>query len=70
MRDGTCQVIQSSVAKATSGTVTITAISGNKFSGSFDVALDSGDHISGNFDPNECPAIQNVIDHPSSQSCQ
>lgn len=69
--DLNCQRVDNMGAKATSGTVTISSISGNHFAGSFDVVLDSTDHIKGTFDPMECPAIQSVIDNRgSAASCQ
>ena len=69
--DLNCMRVDNMGAKATSGTVTISDISGNHFAGSFDVVLDSTDHIKGTFDPMECPAIQSVIDNAGSgASCQ
>src|SRR3569623_210888 len=56
--DLNCNDISNMDAKATTGTVTLSEISGNAFEGSFDVVLDSGDHIKGSFDPSECPQIQ------------
>lgn len=69
--DLNCQRVANMGAKATSGTVTISSISGNHFAGSFDVVLDSTDHLKGTFDPTECPAIQSTIDNAgSAASCQ
>ncbi|MBV8758105.1 MAG: hypothetical protein JO257_12540 [Deltaproteobacteria bacterium] len=68
--DLNCKRVDNMGAKATSGTVTIGEISGNLFSGKYDVVLDSTDHITGTFDPTECPAIQNAIDNSgSAASC-
>ena len=60
--DVNCKDIATSAAKATTGTITLTGVSGNVFSGTFDVALDSGDHLTGSFSPEECPALQTIID--------
>lgn len=59
--DATCNAIASQSASAISGTVMLESISGNKFTGSYDVALDSGDHITGDFDPEGCPGLQTAI---------
>jgi hypothetical protein len=69
--DLNCADISNMDAKATSGTVTLTSISGNAFDGTYDVVLDSGDHIKGSFHPSECPQIQSAIDNSgSAASCQ
>lgn len=71
MTDLNCNPIDASSAKATSGTVTLTKVSGNTFAGSFDALLDSEDHITGSFSPDECPAIQSAVDNQgSAASCQ
>jgi hypothetical protein len=71
MTDLNCAAISNNGAKATSGTVTLTKVSGNTFAGSFDALLDSEDHITGSFSPDECPAIQSAIDNSgSAASCQ
>lgn len=58
MTDATCQNIATAAVEATTGTITIEAVSGNMFKGKFDVALDSGDHVTGSFDPEPCPELQ------------
>jgi hypothetical protein len=69
--DVNCNKVDNMGAKATSGSVTLTTVSGNTFAGTFDVVLDSGDHIKGSFNPSECPAIQSAIDNQgSAASCQ
>lgn len=71
MDDLNCNAVTGMGAKATSGTVKLTKVSGNTFAGSFDALLDSEDHITGSFDPTECPSIQNAIDNQgSAASCQ
>src|SRR5207237_493554 len=55
--DATCKAITNDGAKATTGTVTLTAVSGTRYNGTFDVALDSGDHVTGSFEPEECPNL-------------
>jgi hypothetical protein len=70
--DTNCSRIANQSATATSGTVTITSISGNHFGGKFDVVVDSTDHITGTFAPTECPGIQTYYDNLGSAaaSCQ
>lgn len=69
--DLNCADIANMDAKATSGTVTLTSVSGNAFDGTFDVVMDSTDHIKGSFHPMECPQIQSAIDNQgSAASCQ
>jgi hypothetical protein len=71
MTDLNCATIDNMGAKATSGTVTLTKVSGNTFAGSFDALLDSEDHITGSFSPDECPAIQSALDNQgSAAACQ
>jgi hypothetical protein len=71
MTDLNCNGVSDMGAKATSGTVTLSKVSGNTFAGSFDALLDSEDHITGSFSPDECPAIQSAIDNSgSAASCQ
>lgn len=67
--DATCMTVDAMSAKATTGTVTLTGVSGNAFSGSFDVALDSGDHVTGSFSPGECAALQTVINTMTAPTC-
>lgn len=54
--DAMCKPVTAQDAFGASGTVTLTSVSGNRFSGNFDLVLDSGDHVIGSFDPKECPA--------------
>jgi hypothetical protein len=68
--DANCARVANSEGKGTSGSVTLSAVSGNAFDGTFDVVLDSGDHIKGNFHPTECPQLQMVIDGTGTPSCQ
>lgn len=67
--DGTCQPIDADAASGESGTVTLTTISGNVFSGSFDVMLNTGGHVTGTFDPEACPQLQTSIASSDSASC-
>jgi hypothetical protein len=69
VNDATCKTIAASSAKATTGTVTLSGISGNAFSGSYDVVLDSGDHVTGSFDPEACPDLQKAIDSDTPATC-
>src|SRR5262249_25585325 len=61
LTDATCHDTNADDALGTSGTVTLSSVSGNRFSGSFDLMLDSGDHLTGSFDPEECPALANQV---------
>lgn len=69
MNDATCQDITAQGASGTSGTVTLSSVSGNRFSGSFDLVLDSGDHVTGSFDPQECPALAKLVNSTTTPSC-
>jgi len=69
VNDATCNEIKASSATATTGTVTLSAINGNAFSGSYDVVLDSGDHVTGSFDPEACPDLQTAINNTSASTC-
>lgn len=55
--DDHCKAVNDQEASGASGTITLTAIDGDAFSGQFDVMLDSDDHITGTFEPRECPAL-------------
>lgn len=67
--DATCKEVTTSGANATTGTVTLTAVSGNRYTGNFDVALDSGDHVTGSFDPEECPNLGNYLGSTNMPAC-
>jgi hypothetical protein len=69
VNDATCKTIDASGGKATTGTVKLDGISGNAFSGSYDVVLDSGDHVTGSFDPEACPDIQKALDSSGTSTC-
>ena len=55
--DATCQALAADSATAQTGTVTLHSVSGNVFSGSYDVVLSNGSEITGNFAPVACPAL-------------
>ncbi len=67
--DSACTEITNDAATATAGTVTLTSVSGTKYAGKFDVALDSGDHVTGSFDPLECPALDTYISPSDNKAC-
>lgn len=67
--DATCHSLDVNGATATSGTVDVTAVSGDAFSGTFDVALDSGDHITGKFNPAACPALPAALASQTQGPC-
>ena len=46
-----------------SGTVTLDSVSGDVFSGTFDIVLDSGDHVTGAFHPSACPGLVKPPEH-------
>ncbi|HET7505252.1 MAG TPA: hypothetical protein VFK02_29740 [Kofleriaceae bacterium] len=69
VNDATCSEIDASGATATTGTVTLSDINGNAFSGSYDVVLDSGDHVTGSFDPEACPDLQTALNSDASSTC-
>jgi len=68
--DGSCQSIDADSGSGESGTVTLTAISGNVFSGSYDVVLNTGDTIAGTFAPEACPALETEVGSPAAHSCE
>jgi hypothetical protein len=67
--DATCNGAPDGHKHATSGTVTLSEITGGAFSGSFDVVMNSGDHITGTFDPEACPGLDTAINSRSPSSC-
>lgn len=54
--DAVCKYSASDSATAESGSVTLTVVDGDRFSGTFDVTLDTGERVTGSFDPQPCPA--------------
>jgi hypothetical protein len=68
--DSTCAAIAGDTSGGTSGTVTLTSVSGDVFDGSFDITMDSGDHVTGSFSPEGCPAIQNLIGSTTAPACK
>lgn len=67
--DNTCQTVDAQTASAQSGTVTLTAVTGGVYKGSFDVMLNTGDHITGSFDPTACPALQTAATNTDARTC-
>jgi hypothetical protein len=67
--DATCNEIEASHATAFFGTVRLSGINGNTFSGSYDVVLDNDDHVTGSFDPEACPDIQKSIGGTTPSTC-
>src|SRR5262249_16777398 len=67
--DATCTELPTSEATATSGTITLTATSGNVFDGTYDVVLDSGDSVTGKFSPVGCSGLQTRLDATTPPTC-
>jgi hypothetical protein len=67
--DANCQDVPADDARATSGTVTLTDVDGDRFTGQFDVTLDSGDHIVGAFNPEPCAGLENWANDTIPLSC-
>lgn len=67
--DATCQDVDVQSADGATGTITLGAISGDKFSGSFDVVLDSSDHVTGSFEPGACPELNARLNNSTKPSC-
>jgi hypothetical protein len=67
--DATCKEIATDSAKGATGTVTLTGVSGMRYTGHFDVSLDSGDHVTGSFDPTECPELGNYFAATNNVAC-
>jgi hypothetical protein len=55
--DATCTDVAGQEATATSGSVTLTKVSGNALGGTFDLTFDSGDHVTGSFDGTACAGL-------------
>lgn len=68
--DAMCQDVTASEAIATAGTVTLTKIDGNAYTGSFDVMLDSGDEVTGTFAPAPCAGMENFVDATTPPICK
>lgn len=69
--DATCQPVASEPSEnATSGTVTLTSVSGDVFTGDFSIAFANGDEITGSFDPAGCPGVQNFASPPTTPTCE
>jgi hypothetical protein len=67
--DATCNHVRAQEAIGATGTVTLTSVTDNRFSGSFDLVLDSGDHVTGSFDPQDCPALDRSDPFTNPLSC-
>jgi hypothetical protein len=64
--DATCGYDASLSSTANTGTVVLSAVDGDQFSGTFDVMLDSGDHVLGSFEPQACAGFkQNPASSPT-----
>jgi hypothetical protein len=59
--DTTCTVIDADAGTAESGTVTLSAISDNAFSGSYDIVLTTGEEMKGSFSPSACPQLATAV---------
>ena len=69
MNDAACKEVEAQSAGGATGTVTLSAISGDEFSGSFDVTLNSGDRVTGSFAPGACPELATLLNRTSEPSC-
>lgn len=56
-RDPACTLQDALGASATSGSVTLTRVSGGSYAGTFEASLDSGDALSGSFDALSCSGV-------------
>ncbi len=73
--DATCANPGDSDTTGTSGTVTLTAVDGNAYSGTFDAMVESGDgtsidHITGSFDAQACTQIQAQLASQTTPPCK
>lgn len=68
--DAQCAGDANAQAAAVSGSVTLTAVGGGVYAGTFDVTLDSGDHITGSFNPTMCDQLQADIGSGIIPSCK
>src|SRR5262245_3815754 len=67
--DANCQELAAQTAISQSGTVNLTGVSNEAYSGTFDMMLDSNDHITGSFSAASCPALGAVITNGTLVSC-
>ncbi|MGE5187204.1 MAG: hypothetical protein ACM31C_34380 [Acidobacteriota bacterium] len=67
--DGTCQPIDADAAQGQSGTVTLSAVSGGVFKGSYDVTLNTGAHVTGTFSPTACPQLATAVTSNATPAC-
>jgi hypothetical protein len=67
--DATCRDVPGDDARATDGTIALTGVDGDRFTGRFDVTLDSGDHITGEFNPEPCPNLENWANSSGPLAC-
>jgi len=68
--DANCNVVITSNATATSGTVTITSVNGDIYSGNFDLILNFQDHITGTFTTGHCAALAGVFNLTAQLQCR
>lgn len=64
LADAQCGHIMSEESVIDSGTVHLTAVAGDVFTGDFDVMLDTGEHLTGTFNPTACPSLNSVTPMP------
>jgi hypothetical protein len=68
--DAQCAENANAQATAVSGSVTLTAVVGGVYAGTFDVTLDSGDHITGSFNPTMCAQLQADLESGMTLPCK
>jgi hypothetical protein len=69
LTDDNCTAPLASDAGGNSGSVTVTAVNGNTYTGTFDVNLDTNEHITGSFTPTECPALHAWLGSNTPPTC-
>jgi hypothetical protein len=67
--DGSCQLVATSQAAATSGAITFTSV-GSRYAGSYDLTFGFGDHVTGTFDAPACAGAAAVGPGSGALACQ
>ena len=62
--DAQCRHVMTAESLGDRGSVDLTAVAGDVFTGSFDVTLDTGERITGTFAPTACPALGSTVVMP------
>jgi len=62
--DAQCRHVMTAESLGFNGSVDLTSVAGDVFTGTFDVKLDTGEQITGTFSPTACPALGSTVITP------